>query len=387
MPKGEGIGGNNPQLQRVQRQQQTPQRQQLPPQRQSVPHGQQPPVPPSRGRPRLWSADTAPRIEVDDLAAELRRRHPGADDGIITEFARFRDSLATVPQSASKVRGDPVTHFVLAGRVAGGRFTSASQNMEVLAAAFPPTTVEHARERRGIAYALAQEALLQEPAATHTVTEFSFPFLHALVACEPDVARRSYLTMMLLTGARASCLFFVVPAKQISFPSSSAVVVQWRKRKALKEKAQQAGVLYDFKWSETRSLSPEVVSFLQSENRELGTVIGSGVINFKEIAAYVNGWLRKCFALMNLSSHPFTIPPHCPTSSVFRDVMDVVVESLGLSDDEVKLLMDHSPSVGRAFYNKQIVDVSRQVKRNTNKKKLAVKSCAKKLKEVSKRKR
>lgn len=302
------------------------------------PTSNQPPVAPtvsdiqpttaSRGRPRLASADISAEeyIQARDLLKTITAKHHRVHlDSLDLEFEKFLEKKSWGEEE------DPVIVFLCAARVKGLMWSSLSEYYDHLNRIHQTTNVLSRRRRVEFEYALTAERCL-ETGTTPFVVSTNF-LCEALTRADFPIEARSFLHLLFLTGARPNCIFWV-PLKTWQFDEEK-VTVQWRYRKAQKQRWQRHDETYLYAWS---TKPPQNVIDFLSKSKEEDWGKSSTANN---IATVVNGWLK---------NFPPLEDGRTLTSSVFRDHMEAKLNELNIPMDRRKSLLDHTPAMSIGHY-------------------------------------
>lgn len=278
----------------------------------------------TRGRPRKLTA------AVDVPAAQLFL------DSLFTKHTPpEHDSLRREYESFMEEYGDNIPLFI-ASAIQSNKMmlSSALQNYDLLTSLFPAPSREQAQERWKFHWALSRARTL-EPGAPVSGVEPSL--LRQLVEAEQDPVKQSFLYLLMVTGGRCACIYWV-PFDFWVFGESS-VKVCWMLRKAGQGRGDRHSETYEYEWSMPPPAA--VKTFMEAHSND----DWSFMCHVKIISSIVNGWLKQLHKTLDCK-----LP--CPTSSAFRDHLDKYLREVKKVDGHrLKTLMDHSVKVSDAHYS------------------------------------
>jgi len=302
---------------------------------------------PKRGRPRLARAD----FDVNEalkIKESLLTRHPCHDQsGLAEEYETFCANYTPTPNWPKS----PTVDLFVCGAMANGMMrSSALEAYSYLSKMFPAKTPVDRNERYAFKFALkASRALEDGRQLTLLGLDELRPYIDEM---EDDVEKKTFLYLLLATGARPSCIFNVdmhlwTIETTGRNKQPTALTVNWRLRKAQQDRDKRHNASFDFAWS--MAIPDSVSKFLNEKTHKDWLHLCQKP---DQIASVVNGWLKKLHP--RLLADKLITHAEPPTSSAFRLRMDHRLRELGKNDDEIKALLDHSLSMSEAHYAGQI---------------------------------
>lgn len=286
----------------------------------------------ARGRKRLLDR----HVDVEAarvIHAQLMADHPPkSTDSLTVEYEAFlRGAGHDVPNA--------LPLFLCGGRAKGMMWSSVLTNWGILRKLYPATTKEERADRLAFDYSLSAKRVLETGSQPF---DLELQILRAYAEGCVGIEKRAFSWLLLLTGARPACIYFV-PLNTWRFMEAH-LRVEWRLRKATNKRDARHGASYLFKWS---SSPPDaVVAYLLNSKEESWKFMCP---NPTGIAAAVNSWLKKAHDVLT-EDDSLELPEKAPTSSAFRDRMDAVLRTEGVDESTMKALMDHSLKMSDAHY-------------------------------------
>lgn len=289
--------------------------------------------PGKRGTKRMLGRDVdlvAAQVVIDRL---LEEHPPKSHDAVCVEYEAF---MAAHPDLAN-----PLSVFIAGGKVNGMMWSSALGNFNILRKLYPAASIHERRLRAQFEHSLSAKRCLETGALP---TDVELEVLLAYVQVTPPIEKRAFLWLLLITGGRPSCIYFV-PLGVWRFLAEH-LRVEWRLRKAGARRDDRHGATYRFAWS--HAPTDDVVEYLLNSVEQSWKFLCPSPSN---IASLVNAWLRRAHDVLVASDEiQLELPEKAITSSAFRDRMDAVLRAAQVDEATMKSLMDHSLKMSEAHY-------------------------------------